>query len=405
MSTLAFSLPRSARGLLVAGCLALTAVAAGISVAQAETTSAEFSEKYNAGVTAYKAKDLAKALQSAKEARAIAKTAFEKTASGKLLVTAAGASAKYADEAEALEQLLAGEGVTAQERLQFHKALSQVYGQMNKMDKAIAEMKEYLKGSGGSSADWDALAILYFGARDCRNGLEALDKALAGGKEANELQLKARDSCYFQMKDQSRLLAVAEELLRRFPKKDYYNQVLAVYQDRKIDDLAILELLRYGFEKDFLEVESDYLKLADRALDVGTTAEAQTVLEKGLARKVIKNKDKASKLLEQAKTRAADDVKTAPQLDAEAHAGKNGDTDVKLGLRYFSMGQYDKAVDALQRGLSPERLARVKRPDDASMVLGISYLKLKKKAEAEKAFAAAKADPRMAPAAKIWLGA
>ena len=403
MSTLAFSVPRHPRGLLVAACLAL-ALAAGTPAARAETTSAEFSEKYNAGATAFKARDYAKAMQAAKDARAVAKTSFEKTAALKLLVAASGGSGKYADEAEALEALLATEGVSAQEKLQFHKTLSQAYGQLNKVDKALAEMKEYMKGSGGSAADWDALAILYFGARDCKNGLDALDKALPGGKEANESQLKSRDNCYFQMKDQSKLLAVAEELLRRFPRKDWYNQVLAIYQDRKMDDLAQLEMLRFGFDHDYLEVESDYLKLADRALDVGTTAEAQKVLEKGASRKVIKNKEKSDKLLEQAKTRAVEDAKTVTQLDAEAHAGKNGDTDVKLGLRYFSMGQYDKAVDALQRGLSPERVARVKRPDDANMVLGISYNRLNKKPEAAKAFTAAKADPRMAAAAKIWLG-
>ena len=74
-------------------------------------------------------------------------------------------------------------------------------------------------------------------------------------------------------------------------------------------------------------------------------------------------------------------------------------------MRYFSMKQYDKAVEALLRGLSPERVARVKRPDDTNMVLGMCYLQLKKQADATKAFNAAKADPRMAPAAKLWLGA
>jgi hypothetical protein len=38
------------------------------------------------------------------------------------------------------------------------------------------------------------------------------------------------------------------------------------------------------------------------------------------------------------------------------------------------------------------------------MILGICYLKLNKKAEADKAFNFAKADPRMAQAAKMWLG-
>jgi hypothetical protein len=39
------------------------------------------------------------------------------------------------------------------------------------------------------------------------------------------------------------------------------------------------------------------------------------------------------------------------------------------------------------------------------MVLGIAYSKLKKKAEADKAFNEAKSDPRMTAAARLWLGA
>ena len=402
MSTLANFLPRAGRALFLAG-LTAAALVVGVHSARAETTSEAFSEKYNAGVAAYKAHDLGKALAAAKEAHGVAKSGFEKMASLKLTVTVAGAAGKYADEAEALEALLATDGVSASEHAQVHKTLAQVYGQLNKLDKALIEMKEAMKG-GGSAAEYDMLATFYFGTRDCKNGLEALDKALGGGKEPNEQQLKARDVCYFQAKD-ARLLGVAEELLRRFPNKNWYNQVLSINQDKKIDDLAILAILRYGFEHDFLDQEADFLKLADRALDVGTTAEAQRVLEKGIAKKVVKNMEKADRLLKQAKDRSAVDAKSVGQLDAEAHAGKNGDTDVKLGMRYFSMKQYDKAVEALLRGLSPERVARVKRPDDTNMVLGMCYLQLKKQADATKAFNAAKADPRMAPAAKLWLGA
>jgi tetratricopeptide (TPR) repeat protein len=404
MSTLAISSPRAGRALFVAGLVAVAVLCLGATVASAEQTSAEFSEKYNAGVTAFKAHDMGKALAAAKEAKAVAKSGFEKVAAANLMVNVAGASGKFADEAEALEQLLASDSVPAASKGPLHKALAGAYAQTGKLDKALTEMKEAMKG-GGSAADNDMLATLYFGARDCKNGLEALDKALAGGKEANEQQLKAKDSCYFQMKNQDRLLATAEELMRRFPKKDWYNQVLSINQERKIDDLAILAMLRYGFEHDYLDNESDFLKLADRALDVGTTAEAQRVLEKAISKKVIKKMEKADGLLKQAKDRAVEDAKTAAQLDAEAHAGKNGDTDYRLGMRYFSMKQYDKAADALQRALSPERVARVKRPDDANMVLGISLLKLNKKADADKAFNAAKADNRMAAAAKMWLGA
>ena len=404
MSTLVHFLPRAGRGFLLAGLTG--ALLALSSTAYAQSYSEEFSQKYNEGATALKAHDLAKAFTAAKAAQAVAKGGAEKMPAAMLMVNVAAAAGKYAEQAEALEQLIAMDSVPAGTKGPLHKALAGAYAHLNKLDKAIVEMKEALKG-GGSPADLEALATMYFGARDCKNGIETLDKAL-GGKEPNVTQLKFKDACYFQSKDNDRLLVVAEALLRKDPNKNWYNQILSIHQDSKkdkLDDLAQLNLLRYGFEHDYLDQEADFIKLADKALDIGTTAEAQRVLEKGISKKVIKTMDRANRLLDQAKGRATDDAKTIAQLDAEARAGKNGDTDVKVGLHYYSMKQYDKAVEALSRGLSADRVARVKRPDDANMVLGMAYTQLKKTAEAAKAFNAAKADPRMAVAAKLWLGA
>jgi len=404
MSTLAYAartgLPRLCAAILVA-----LAVAAGAPAARADApaTSAEFFEKFNPGQLAYQKKDFVTAYKAAKEARGVAKSAFEKQVSQKLMYAAAASAHNYPEAIEAAEGLLTTEGVPAAEKLTYQKSLAQMYGATNHFDRAILAYNEYLKGGSGTPADYAALAQYYFGAKDCPKSLQALDKALAGGKQADEDQLKVQMNCYNQAHQGEKVQAVAEEALKRFPKKIYYTQVLRALWERKIDDMALAEVLRLGFEHDWLDEESDYVKLADLALDVGTTAEAQRVLEKGIQKKAVKNADKVERLLTQAKQRAADDAKTIGQADAEARAGKNGETDARLGYRYYSMGQFDKAVEALTRGLSPERLARVKRPDDANMLLGIVYRKLKKGADAEKAFNAAKADPRMAPAAKLWL--
>ena len=405
MTKLATVLSRATRGLLVAGVLGVATLASQGAYAQAQT-SAEFSEKYNAGVTAYKGRDLGKALASAKEAHGVAKSGFEKTAALKLLLVVAGASGKVQEQQEALEQLLNTEGVSAAEKVQFHKSLAPIYAATNHYDKAVSEMKSYLAAGAGAPSDWELLAQLQYGSHDCKGALDSLDRASPAGKESSESVLKLRYTCYLQGKENGKAVANAEELLRRFPKKEWFQAVLADIESKKPDDLAMLGVLRFGYERDFLADEGDYTKLADLALSEGTTAEAQHVLEKAFSKKIIgaKGKDKAEGLLKQAKDRAADDAKSIAQLDAESKAGKNGETDVKVGLRYFSMGQYDKAAEALSRGLSADHVAKVRRPDEANLVLGISYTKVKKKAEADKAFAAAKADPRMAVAAKMWAG-
>jgi tetratricopeptide (TPR) repeat protein len=72
-------------------------------------------------------------------------------------------------------------------------------------------------------------------------------------------------------------------------------------------------------------------------------------------------------------------------------------------LAYLGLGEYQKAIDATQRGLQADRVGKVKRVDDAWMQLGIAYAELGNKAEAAKAFQQAAKDPRMAKAADLWL--
>jgi hypothetical protein len=414
MSTL-YGIARTKLRAVAAGALFLGAVAAGAPAFGADPpqVSQAVFDKYTPASEAFKKRDYSGALKLSKECSAAAKTAYEKQICLNVAWGAAANAGNYPEAIEAGEALLTLEGVPAATKLGVQKALATIYPRVNKFDKAIAITKEYMKVTGGAPADWALLATFYLPQHDCGNGMPALDKALAGGKAADEQQLKFESFCFDKSKSTDKLIAVNEELLKRYPKphgKEYFRQLLVIYEgDRKLEDMPLLHLLRFGFDNDFLEDEGDYVKLANLALDVGTPAEAQRVLEKAFAKKLVKTgdkpNDKVPRLLDQAKVGAAADKKTIEQAEAEARAGKNGESDVKLGFRYFGMLQYDKAVEAIRRGQQPDRAARIKRPDDANAVLGMALLKLNKKPDAAKAFNEAKVVPRMAPVARIWLNA
>lgn len=399
----AFAVAALSSGALLAG------LASGPALADPPQVSQAVFDKYTPASDAYKRKEYGTALKLAKECSAAAKTAYEKQICLNLTYGAAGGAGNFQDAADAGAALLQLEGVPAATRLSVQKSLATIYPRINRVDLAIAMIKEVIRTTGGSPDDWKILANLYAAQRNCQEGMPALDKALAGGKLADEQQLNSRSFCANQAKNVDQRIAVNEELLKRFPKKSPYAQLVNIYEtDRKVDDAALFALLRFGFDRDWLDDEHDYVTLANFCLDAGAAAEAQRVLEKGIQKKVVKSAgatEKNGRLLEQAKATAAADKKTIDQADAEAKAGKNGDADVKLGQRYFAMQQYYKAAEALARGLQPERAARVKRPDEANMLLGMALLKVKKNADAVKAFTAAKADPKMTGVARIWLNA
>jgi len=135
----------------------------------------------------------------------------------------------------------------------------------------------------------------------------------------------------------------------------------------------------------------------------GLPGEAQSIIEKGFQKGVFKDahdKDRANRLLAEAKGAVALDKSTLPKQDASARAKPTGDSDVKLGSAYLSYGEVDKAIEALQRGIAK---GGVKNPDEAGLLLGMAYLRANNKPEANKAFATVNKTPTMTRIAKLWL--
>jgi uncharacterized protein HemY len=404
------STARGSTGGFLLGALSAVVLATGLaayapSASAAAQVSKEFFEKFKPAQDALQHRDYATALRAAKDSVAAAKNATEKEYALKVQLAAAYGVQNWADAGSAAEALIASDATPAGEKNNYRRMLGQLAEQQRQYDKAIQYTQEAMKG-GATPKDYELLFRVYAIKGDCTNALANLDKAIAG-KQPDEAQLKAKNSCLFKAGKNDERLPIAMDLLQRFPKKPYFTDVIGILQGQKLDDRAMLNAYRYGFDKDLLERDVDYIAYADAALSAGGSAEAQRALDKGQKAGVFKKLDpnsKGARLIQSTAKISADDKAKLPQLDKEARAGKNGESDVAVGLAYFGNGQYPQAVEALQRGLSPDRVARVKRPDDANMLLGIALLKTGKKADAEKAFNTAKADPRMAKAAALWLG-
>lgn len=359
-------------------------------------------EKYTAATDAQKKGDYAGALTHAKEMLSASTQACEKQTSLTLARTFAYSAHNWAELSSVCETITTSDVMPAKDKTSCLKQISDAQQQLRHLDKALPPLREYLKQTGGTPADWSNLAELELVSGNCPGALAAIEKA-TGGKNPTEKQLLAQQQCYFKSKDTAKRLPAMESLATRFPKKNYYTDLVALYRIAKIDDRALLNIYRLGYQRDWLTESDDillYAKLADAS---GATNEALRVLDKSAEKKRITLDDKVKSLEAQEKRAAAEDAAAVAQLDKESQAGKNGDKDVKVGMMYFGLEQYPNAAAALQRGLAPDHVQRVARPDDANMALGIALARQKKFADAEKAFNVAKADARMTKAAELWL--
>src|SRR4029077_15646400 len=122
-----------------------------------------------------------------------------------------------------------------------------------------------------------------------------------------------------------------------------------------ISDHQLLNLYRLSILTGTMK-DTDYAAMATIDLQNGLPKEAVAVLTKA---------NKSGELLTQANGLAARDDLDA--LATEAAKQTNGEVDVKLGESYYTYGQYDKAVAALEKGIQKGGL---KDAADAQTTLG-----------------------------------
>jgi tetratricopeptide (TPR) repeat protein len=137
-----------------------------------------------------------------------------------------------------------------------------------------------------------------------------------------------------------------------------------------------------------LETVGAYLNYAETALNAGSPGEAVRALERGMKEGLVPNAGTNQQTLTQAKAGVASDKKSLPGEAAAAAKNPKGEVDVKVGLGFYSTGDYAQAAEVIKRGIAKGGVARL---DDANLLLGAALLAAGNATEAKAAFEAAKA--------------
>lgn len=219
------------------------------------------------------------------------------------------------------------------------------------------------------------------------------------GSGASEATLELQMRCAFDAGDEDTQRQVLEQLVARTGKAEYWAQLLTASERAKgLNDHATLDLYRIKLLTGAMKGGDDYTLLAKLALSQGFAAEAQNVIEKGLASKALATDTSAPRLLAMAKGQATANAANLPKSQAAATAAKSGDALVKLGEDEWGAGKAQDAVQLIQAAIAKG----VSDPDNAQIRLGMAYLAAGQRGEALKAFAAAKTDPKWVMIGHLW---
>jgi tetratricopeptide (TPR) repeat protein len=330
----------------------------------------------------------------------------------------------------AYEQLLQEPEATIPLRTSSLLTLAQLNLVKENWDKGIALILQWMDEVETVTAQsYYLLASAYFQKEDFVRSRSAMEEAI---RLAEEEGYRPRENwyvllaaCFNELKDKKIIsvaysleqqLGIYEILVNYYPKKIYFMQLAATYQqmDREKDYMITLKA---AFEKDLLDKEGEYLALAQLLLISKNPYWAAQVLVAGQNKKVIfKNKEtnkeelvpvikdteKNLKLLADSWRMAQEIDKAIPVLEKAAKMSKDGDTYILLGNLYLFEDRIEDSIRAIEAGL---KKPKVKSRSQAQLVLGQAHFESENFEEAKKQFRAAARDEnkRIKKTANSWI--
>jgi tetratricopeptide (TPR) repeat protein len=306
----------------------------------------------------------------------------------------------YVKSAEALERTLNSGFVPEANRPQRLRALTQMSLQNKQYPKAIQYGDEYLKSTPTDTEIALQLAQARYLSGDMAGAKAAAEKLVASTPTPPEPALLLVLRASYEAKDTAGTTKALEGLVRHYPQKKYWEDLLNDQLFRTKDDRGLRALYRLMNDTSTVDKPDDYAEMGSSLVTAGFPNEAKQVLERGMAANVFSGEAKARVQgeLDRAKSGAAVDAKDIATADKQLAAAKTGNEMIGIGKLYFSAGDYAKAADALQKGLAR---GGVQDADDANMLLGIANARLGKAPEAKAAFDAVK-NPTLTEVARLW---
>jgi len=397
--------------LVLAAALAaagVTSVATGLlmpatAIAQAapQKIGAKMLKPLKAAQEAIGAKNWEAAIASLTEAQAIEpKTPYEAFMVDELGWYARLQTKDYKGAEEALARAVASGFVAEADVPQRNKALAQINYQLQDYAKAVEYGDKYLAAAPGSADIGALVAQSKFLQKDYAGARATVDQITAGAAKPDEQLLLIGLRSNYELKDRPGTVRSLEALVRHYPAAKYWEDLLTnqLYETKADRDLRAL--YRLIVDTKTVNRPEEYSEAASTLMTGGFPSEAKQLLEQGVAAGVFQGEPlaRAQADLARAKSAADADRKELPGADQALAAAKTGNEMVAMGKLFFSVGEYGKAANAIQKGLAKGGVADV---DDANMLAGIAHSRAGKSAEALAAFDAVK-DAKLAEVARLW---
>jgi tetratricopeptide (TPR) repeat protein len=358
--------------------LSAALLAAGlVSTALAQGVRPEVGKPLQQASDLLKAGKAKEALARVYEADAVSgKTPTEQLMIDRMKGSAAQRAGDTATAIAAFESIMARLATTG-EQAQVAESLAFAYSQQKNWAKTT-EWVNRARAAGGNSPQLNQLSAYVQSqsgdyAQIFKEAQAQVEAAEAAGRRPAEDDLLSLADAAKRVNNHGAYSHALDSLVMNYPKKEYWNAHLASIQRKPgFADRLSLDVMRLKFANGLISKTDDYMEMTQLALQAGFPVEARTIVDKGFAVGALGTGDQAERqkrLKDLVIKRQAESAAGIAQSAIDAAAMNEGNELVKVGTVYASMGQFEKAVELIEKGIAKGGL---KRPDDAKLRLALA---------------------------------
>ena len=382
------------------------ALVGGASAQAQEAIRAEVGKPLQAARDLYKQHKYKEALAKVHEAEAVPnRTASENQLIEQMRAAIASQAGDTEQAIKASQALIASGKLSEAERAKHAANLASLYYRNRDFANAAKWADQALKANPGDATMRSLMIQSYYQAGDLhaasREALEDVQAAEKAGRAPPEDRLQLLANVASKGGDRAAYVQALERLMTYYPKREYWADLLRRIESKPgFSNRLTLDVYRLRLATKTLDTANDYSEAAQLALQQGQAAEGKKILDEGFAAGVLgkgAEADRQKRLLTLASQRAADAPKDL--ATAEAEGAEDPNALVRVGMAYTGLGQYDKGIALMQKGLGKPGL---KNPEDARLHLGIAYLRAGNRTKAVETLKAVKGTDGAADLARLW---
>jgi tetratricopeptide (TPR) repeat protein len=325
---------------------------------------------------------------------------YERALIYRLKAYVAYAAGGYEVTIESFENVLAEEvmSVEADNRIRFN--IAQLYATLQQWREVITALERWFR----YVEDPNPLAYYLLGISHYQ--LEEVDLAIANTEKAVDLSeeppegwLQLLAALYIQQEDYASATPILEELVMRFPKKQYWVQLSLIYGARD-DYRHSLAVQQVAYLQGLLTEDKELRRLARSYLYHDLPYPAARVLEKGIEEGAIESDAKAYELLANSWIAAREYDRSLAPLRRAAELSDDGKLFIRLGQVHLQREEWGEAAERLREALKKGGL---EKPGNAQLLLGIAYYNDQRVGPARSAFVRARQYTATRAEADRWI--